>query len=173
MDWKVRQRQLHRAVPSTAWHYSNLATYGQRLTHLPAPHPLTIKHPLNLGRRCRLVWKPKKINRGPFPLNSDLFLHKQTRYLQSTDISEIPLATPWPLKSISLLVIFEVTYLTELKPIHIPVFYFSYPPYFSWPRPPLRIDAGIPASALTASSPLNRAHRDQVNTIWIVQNSKN
>ena len=30
------------------------------------------------------------------------------------------------IKSTSLLDIFEVTYLTELKPIHIPVFYFSY-----------------------------------------------
>jgi hypothetical protein len=82
-----------------------------------------IKHPLDIGSRCRLVWKPKKINRGPFPLDSDLLLHQQTRHLHSTDISEIPLAQPWPLKSISLLDIFEVTNLTELKPIHIPVFY--------------------------------------------------
>ena len=44
---------------------------AKRLTHLPAPHP----HPLNLRRRCSLVWKPKKINRGPFPLDSDLSLH--------------------------------------------------------------------------------------------------
>ena len=82
-----------------------------------------IKHPLDIGKRCRLVWKLKKINRGPFPLDSDLSLHQQRRHLQSTDISEIPLAQPWPLKSTSLLDIFEVTYLTELKPIHIPVFY--------------------------------------------------
>ena len=119
---------IHRAVPSTARHYSNPAPYGQRLTHLPARHPLMIKHPLNLGRRCSLVWKPKKINRGPFPLDSDLSRHQQTRHLQSTDISEIPLAQPWPLKSTSLLDIFEVTNSTELKPIHFPVFYFSYIP---------------------------------------------
>ena len=80
---------------------------AKRLTHLAAPHPLMIKHPLNLGRRCSLVWKPKKINRGPFPLDSDLSHHQQTRHLQSTDISEIPLAQPWPLKSTSLLDIFE------------------------------------------------------------------
>ena len=81
--------------------------YGQRLTHLPAPHPLMIKHPLDIGKQCGLVWKPKKINRGPFPLDSDLSLHQQTRHLQSTDLSEIPLAQPWPLKSTSLLDIFE------------------------------------------------------------------
>ena len=95
----------------------------KRLTHLFSPHPLMMGHPLDIGSRCRLVWKPKKINRGPFPLDSDLSLHQQTRHLQSTVISEIPLAQPWPLKSISLLDIFEVTNLTELKPIHIPVFY--------------------------------------------------
>ena len=70
-----------------------------------------------------MVWRPKKISRGPFPLDSDLSLHQRKRHLHSTDISEIPLAQPWPLKSISLLDIFEVTNLTELKPIHIPVFY--------------------------------------------------
>ena len=101
---------------------------AKRLTHLPAPHPLMIKHPLDIGNKCGLVWKPKKINRGPFPLDSDLSLHQQTRHLQSTDLSEIPLAQPWPLKSTSRLDIFDATHLTELKPIHIPVFYFSYFP---------------------------------------------
>ena len=94
------------------------------LTHLFPLHPLMIKHPLNLRRRWELVWKPKEINRGPFPLDSDISLHKQTRHLHSTDLSEIPLAQPWPLKSINQLDIFEVTHLTELKPIHIPVFYY-------------------------------------------------
>ena len=74
-----------------------------------------IKHPLDIVSRCRLVWKAKKINRGPFPLDSDLSHHQQTRHLHSTDISEIPLAQPWPLKSISLLDIFEVTNLKGIE----------------------------------------------------------
>ena len=79
---------------------SNLVPNGRRrLTHLFSPHPLMIKHPLDIGKGCRLVWEPKKINRRPFPLDSDLSLHQQTRHLQSTDLSEIPLAQPWPLKS--------------------------------------------------------------------------
>ena len=61
------------------------------------------------------MWKPKKINRGPFPLDSDLSPHQQTRYLYSTDISEIPLAKPWPLKSKSIQDIFEVTNSTEFE----------------------------------------------------------
>ena len=70
---------------------------AKRLTHLPAPHPLMIEHPLNLGRRCSLVWKPKKINRGPFPLDSDLSHNKadktSTIYRQKRDSSGTAVAS--------------------------------------------------------------------------------
>ena len=97
----------------------------KRLTHLFSPHPLMIKHPLDIGSRCKLVWKSKKINRGPFPLDSDLSLHQQTRYLHCTDISEIPLAQPWPLKSKAYKISSKLPTPRNLRPIHIPVFYQS------------------------------------------------
>ena len=68
----------------------------------------------------------KSIPVRPQVIPTSLHLHQRKRHLQSTDISEIPLAQPWPLKSTSLLDIFDAFHLTELKPIYIPVFYFSY-----------------------------------------------